>query len=225
MIAEFGGEAPDSLHVRADPTTEEVCRYPLGPVEIIDTPGFQSRRAGHDELALSGARGASLVIVLLHVNLLIGDTTALQAIADGTSTAAGKWPRMLFVINRCDELGVDPLDSIAEFFNRRDRKCAELTAALKSREIRVARSHIHGVAADPFGGVGAQLPVTAADYDANRAWDGIAALVDALRAWADNDIARASSLVAFDDALTQLLEVARSHPYRHHRLPGRDGQA
>ena len=115
MVAEFGGEAPDSLHIRADATTEEVRRYPLGPVEIIDTPGFQSRRAGHDELALSGAREAALVIVLLHVNLLIGDTTALQTIAHGTSTAAGKWPRMLFVINRCDELGVDPLDSIASF--------------------------------------------------------------------------------------------------------------
>ncbi|MDQ1250292.1 MAG: hypothetical protein QG597_4671, partial [Actinomycetota bacterium] len=210
MIAEFGGETPQSLHIRADATTEEVGRYPLGTVEIIDTPGFQSRREGHDDLALAGSREAALVIVLLHVNLLIGDTTALQKIAHGTSTAAGKWPRMLFVINRCDELGVDPIDSVAEYFHRRDRKCAELVAALNSRGIHVAPSHIHGVASDPFGSVGALLPVESANYAANRGWDGIAALVDALRAWAGNDLDRASALVAFDDALTKLLTLRES---------------
>lgn len=207
MITEFGGEVPSSLHVRADATTQDVLRYPLGPVEIIDTPGFQSRRLGHDELGLAGAREAAMVIVLLHVNLLIGDTTALQKIARGTSTAAGKWPRMLFVINRCDELGVDPVDSIHEFFNRRDRKCAELAAALKAHDIPGDSAHIHGIAADPFGEVGAHVPVSVGDYDRNREWDGVAALVDALRAWAEADLGHASALVAFDAAVTQLLAL------------------
>ena len=210
MIAEFGGQTPDSLHIRADATTNEVRRYSLNAIEIIDTPGFQSSRAGHDELALAGARQAALVIVVLHINLLIGDTTALQQIAHGTSTAAGKWPRMLFVVNRCDELGADPLDTPDEYFNRRDRKCAELAAALKSRQIEVSPSHIHGVAADPFGAVGTRIPVTAADYTANRAWDGIEALADALGAWADTDLAQAATLVAFDAAATELLTLRES---------------
>ena len=51
-----------------------------------------------------------------------GDSTALQAIANGTSTTVGKGPRILFIVNRCDELGVDPLDFTAEYFHRRDRK-------------------------------------------------------------------------------------------------------
>ena len=92
MFTEFGIEVPESLHIRADATTDEVRRYPMGRVDIVDTPGFQSRLAGHDELALAGARGAALVIVVLHVNLLIGDTTALQAIANGTSTRSGEPP-------------------------------------------------------------------------------------------------------------------------------------
>jgi hypothetical protein len=210
MIAEFGGQTPDSLHIRADATTDEVRRYPLKAVEIIDTPGFQSSRAGHDELALTGARQAALVIVVLHVNLLIGDTTALQQIAHGTTTVAGKWPRMLFVVNRCDELGADPLDAPGEYFNRRDRKCAELAAALESRQIDVPLSHIHGVAADPFGAVGTRVPVTAENYTANRAWDGIQALADALGAWARADLTLATTLVAFDDAVTELLILAES---------------
>lgn len=204
MFTEFGIEVPESLHIRADATTDEVHRYPLGSVDIVDTPGFQSRRADHDELALAGVRDAALVIIVLHVNLLIGDTAALQAIANGTSTAVGKWPRMLFIVNRCDELGVDPLDSPTEYISRRDRKLSELSAALRSREIAVDATHIHGVAADPFGSVGAQYPVTAADYDANRTWDGIAALVVALRTWADDDMTRATTLVEFEKACSAL---------------------
>lgn len=208
MITEFGGDVPESLHVRADATTDQITRYPMGSVEIVDTPGFQSRHAGHDELALAGARDAALVIVLLHVNLLIGDTTALQKIAHGSSTTSGKWPRMLFLVNRCDELGVDPHDSTEEFFSRRLRKQKELAASLKSRDIHVGPEHIHGVAADPFGGVGAQLPVTAGDYDANRSWDGIPALADALRAWVDHDLTHAAALVAFDHAFTEVLSLS-----------------
>ena len=184
IFTEFNIEVPESLHIRADATTDEVRRYPTGRVDIVDTPGFQSRRAGHDELALSSTRGATPVIVVLHVNLLIGDSTALQTIANGTSTTVGKGPRILFIVNRGDELGVDPWDFTAESFHRRDRKLSELSASLHSRGLELSSGRIHGVAADPFGGVGAQMPVTAADYGANRLWDGITALVDPLRAWA-----------------------------------------
>lgn len=207
MFTEFGIETPESLHIRADATTDQVHRYPMGRVDIVDTPGFQSRHADHDDVALTGVRDAALVIVVLHVNLLIGNTAALQAIANGTSTAVGKWPRMLFIVNRCDELGVDPMDSPAEYFNRRDRKLAELAAALQSRGIEVDTTHIHGVAADPFGSVGAQLPVTAGDYDANSAWDGIAPLIAALQAWADEDLTHATTLAGFDNACAALLTL------------------
>lgn len=205
IFSEFGVDVPESLRVRADATTDDVHRYPIGQLDIVDTPGFQSRHASHDELALAGVRDAALVIVVLHVNLLIGDTAALQAITNGSSTTVGKWPRMLFIVNRCDELGVDPLDSTAEYFSRRDRKLSELAAALRSRGIEVDSSHIHGVAADPFGAIGNQLPLTAADYSANRAWDGIAALVSTLQSWLDDGVSQATTLAGFDNACSALL--------------------
>ncbi|WP_164517856.1 GTPase [Mycobacterium sp. P7213] len=213
LIAEFDGNTPDSLHVRAGPSTDQVRRYPLECFDIVDTPGFQSRRTGDDELALTSVRDAALVIVVLHVNLLIGDTAALEAIINGTSTTVGKWPRILFIINRCDGLGVDPVDSPEEYFNRRHRKQAELAAALHSRGIAAPPAYIHGVAADPFVGVGSQPSVTAADYVAHRAWDGIAALVGVLRGWARNDLEPATVLAAFDVAETQLLTL-REYTYR-----------
>ncbi|MDQ0284110.1 GTPase [Rhodococcoides fascians] len=207
VLAEFDRDVPNSLHIRADATTDAVHRYSLGPVDIVDTPGFQSRHASHDELALTDSLSAALVIVVLHVNLLIGDTTALRTIADGTSTVAGKKPRILFVVNRCDELGVDPLDSPEEYFHRRGRKLGELAASLNSSGIEVSSELIHGIAADPFGGVGAETPVTSAHYDANRTWDGIPALVDTLRRWIDDDLAHATALAAFDDAVSVLLRL------------------
>ena len=124
---------------------------------------------------------AALVIVLLHVNLLIGDTARLEGVVKGTEAAPGKWPRMLFLINRCDELGVDPLHG--------DRRVLQPAGPQGGRTARCA-----GVARDrrrdaphsrrrgrPFSAVGRHSPVTRADYDANRAWDGIDAFVEALR--------------------------------------------
>lgn len=205
LLVEFGGNVPESLHIRADPTTNDVHRYELGDVDLIDTPGFQSGRSEHDDKAVSATTRAALVIVLLHVNLLIGDTARLEGIVKGTDSAPGKWPRMLFLINRCDELGIDPLHSINEFFNRRDRKASELCAALQSRGIDVDIHHIHGVAADPFGAAGHHLPTTRADYDDNRAWDGIDALLEALRSLSQGDLAHATTLAALDNAVAQLL--------------------
>lgn len=202
---EIGGDVPETLHIRADPTTDDVHVYQMGSVDIVDTPGFQSGRSGHDDKAVSATTNAALVIVLLHVNLLIGDTARLEGVVKGTEAAPGKWPRMLFLINRCDELGVDPLLGVDEYFNRRDRKAAELHAALASRGIDIDTHHIHGIAADPFSAVGRHLPVTRASYDANRDWDGVDAFLEALRALSPSDIAQANAVAALDNAVAELL--------------------
>lgn len=207
LLVEMGGDVPDSLHIRADATTEEAHVYPVGQVDIIDTPGFQSGRLGHDDTAALATTNASLVIVLLHVNLLIGDTTRLEAVVKGTNLAPGKWPRMLFLINRSDELGVDPLHAVDEYYNRRDRKAAELQAALASRGLDVDPRHIHGVAADPFSAVGRQQPVDWSSYDANRAWDGMEAFLEALRALTPSDVAQANALAALDNAAAELMHL------------------
>lgn len=205
IIAELGGDVPDTLRVRADPTTDAVHAYELENLSIVDTPGFQSGRETHDERALTGISGAALVIVLLHVNLLIGDTARLEGIIKGTDTAPGKWPRMLFLINRCDELGVDPVNDIDEYFTRRERKHMELRSALASRGIEVSAESIHGIASDPFSAVGDQLPVTRGDYDANRDWDGVDAFVEAISTLSRDEVTHAVALAAVDESCELLL--------------------
>lgn len=207
LLVEMGGEVPETLHIRADPTTDDVHVYQLDSVDVVDTPGFQSGRSGHDDKAVAATTKASLVIVLLHVNLLIGDTARLEGVVKGTEAAPGKWPRMLFLINRCDELGVDPLHGINEYFNRRDRKAAELHAALASRGIDIDTHHIHSIAADPFSAVGQDLRVTRAAYDANREWDGVDALVEALLSLSPGDLGQANALAALDNAMAELLHL------------------
>ena len=44
-----------------------------------------------------------------------------------------------------------------------------------------------------------------ADYDDNRAWDGIDALLEALRSLSQGDLAHATTLAALDNAVAQLL--------------------
>ncbi|KAA0110607.1 GTPase [Mycolicibacterium sp. P1-5] len=205
LLVEMEGEVPETLHIRADPTTDDVHVYQLGSVDLVDTPGLQSGRSGHDDKAVSATTNAALVIVLLHVNLLIGDTARLEGVVKGTEAAPGKWPRMLFLINRCDELGVDPLHGVGEYFNRRDRKATELHAALASRGIDIERNHIHGIAADPFSAVGSSLPVTSAAYNANREWDGVGAFLEALRSLSPSEIAQANAVAALDNAVAELL--------------------
>lgn len=208
LLVEMGGDIPETLHIRADPTTDDVHAYQMGSFDIVDTPGFQSGRSGHDDKAVSATTNAALVIVLLHLNLLIGDTARLEGVVKGTEATPGKCPRMLFLINRCDELGVDPLQGVDEYFNRRDRKATELRAALASRGIDIDTHYVHGIAADPFSTVGRHLPVTRAAYEANREWDGIDALIEALRSLSPSDIAQANSLAALDKAVAELLQLS-----------------
>lgn len=210
LLIETGSAGDDHPTVRADPTTAKVHRYTVGSYDLLDTPGFQSGRAGHEQEAIDGARDAAFVIVVLHVNLLLGDTSRLESLANGTNVDVGKWPRMLFLINRCDELGVDPDNEVREYFNRRERKEAELRAALQSRNIEVPGEHIHGIASDPFSSVGDRWPVTLSDYERNSDWDGMAAVVEVLQALTPEQIHQASRQAGFDAAHTRLLRIRAS---------------
>lgn len=207
LLVELGGEIPETIHIRADPTTDDVHVYQLGSLDVVDTPGFQSGRGGHDEKAVAATTNAALVIVLLHVNLLIGDTDRLEGVVKGTEVMPGKWPRILFLINRCDELGIDPLHDVDEYFNRRDRKAAELRAALASRGIDVSANHIHGIAADPFSAIGSQLSVTRDSYAANRDWDGVSAFLEALSSLSPSQTSQANAIAALDNAIAELLNL------------------
>ncbi|WP_207549635.1 GTPase, partial [Mycobacterium syngnathidarum] len=62
LLVETGSGGDDHPTVRADPTTAQVHRYAVGAFDLLDTPGFQSGRAGHEQEAIDGARDAAFVI-------------------------------------------------------------------------------------------------------------------------------------------------------------------
>lgn len=108
LLAEAGQPVPASLAVRGNPTTTATSEHELGRFVLVDTPGFQGGREGHDDVALAAAVDAAVVVVVVHINLLLGDTSLLAEILQGSSRVAGKAARCVFVIGRIDELGVDP---------------------------------------------------------------------------------------------------------------------
>ncbi|MBT0566087.1 GTPase [Williamsia sp. CHRR-6] len=205
LLVEMSGSAPPDLGVRGSVSTNAARTYELGHIRLIDTPGFQSGRANHDEQALAAAAGAALVVVVVHVNLLLGDVTLLEAIVNGTARTVPKAGRIIFLINRSDELGVDPTSDPEAYLLLRRRKSTELIAALGSRGIALNESEVHTVAGDPFGEVGNNLDVTRADYDGNREWDGIEPVVRTLDSFSRKLSLAGRERAAIDETINALL--------------------
>ena len=153
---------------------------------------------------------SSLIFVVVHVNLLIGNTAVIEEIANGSSSVAAKADRLIFLINRSDELGADPLVEPHAFLNLQIRKKEELITALAAKSITIEKNMIHCLAADPFGFIGNAENVTADDFDDNRVWDGTGSLIGAITALSDASLAAASSIAGFDTAVT-LLTRRRNH--------------
>lgn len=214
LLAETGSPTPDSLRVHAAPATDAIHRHPFGSFTLVDAPGFQSRAGGHETVAFAAAESAALVLVVLHVNLLIGDLTHLDRLLLGTEVSEGRLDRTIFVIGRIDELGADPHGAAGELTSRRLLKEAELAQALAARGIQVRSGQVLTVAADPFGLVGERLPVSRSDYsDADRRWDGIDTLSAPLNALDRAQLRVLASRAAADLATGTLLRF-------RHRLQG-----
>ena len=169
----------------AQPKTAKAEVFRWGDWELVDTPGFQSTHAEHSEAAHEAVVGASLLIILFNPNLVVGAATDLVAVLLGDRAAGrvGKLPRTLFVINRSDELGIDPREDPAGYQNLCRRKELELAQALGVLRGQTGGGHgdvsaeqILCVASDPYGLVGDRDDVNRADYDQHRDWDGMDAL-------------------------------------------------
>ncbi|MGV9671689.1 GTPase [Gordonia sp. NPDC003504] len=194
----------DGLEILARPATATEQRYEFPRLELIDTPGLQSRNTSHDDRAFAAITESSLTFVVVHVNLLVGNTAVVEEIATGSSMVAAKADRLIFLINRSDELGADPLLEPHAFLNLQNRKKEELIAALAAKSITIEEASIHCVAADPFGLVGNSEGVTADDFEANRVWDGTDSLIGAITDLSDSSLAAGSLIAGFDTAVTLL---------------------
>lgn len=201
LLVDSGARVPDGLDVTAQPRTDRAETFEWGDWELVDTPGFQSGRSDHGQRARDAAVGASILLVLFNPNLVVGSATDLLHVLLGETAAGrvGKLSRMLFVINRADELGIDPTEDPSGHQNLCRRKELELAQALGAigelpgeGDRAVRAEQIVCVASDPFGLVGDRTDVSRADYDRHRGWDGMddvrLALTDALVAVRDNAV-------------------------------------
>ena len=180
LLAEVGATEPRDLRISGAVATDTVQVCDAGHFRIVDCPGFQSGRAHHDSIALAATVSAALVIVVVHVNLMIGDAGLLESIVTGTDLTVGKGRRVLFLVNRADELGADPTIVPEDFARLKELKAAELRGALASLSVDIDDLQVHLVAGDPFGQHADQVTVVPSDFDENRSWDGIDALKSAL---------------------------------------------
>jgi predicted GTPase len=174
LLLDSGSPVPPDLEIRANPTTDRVREYDWDGFRLIDSPGFQSSEATHNEHALRTFPDASAVIYLFQPNLVLGDDGHLIKVLRGDRERGlvPKQERTFFVINRSDELGVDPETNPDAYGQLAERKKKELSLALGSRGISVASGAIFCMASDPFGLVGSRSDVDAKAIDSYRAWDG-----------------------------------------------------
>jgi predicted GTPase len=174
LLLEVGSPVPPDLEIRANPTTDRPHEYDWDGVRLIDSPGFQSGEATHTEYALRSFPDASAVIYLFQPNLVLGDDGHLITVLQG-DRELGLVPKQectFFVVNRSDELGVDPETNPDAYRQLADRKKTELSLALDSRGISVDPDAVFCMASDPFGLVGNRSDVDAKAFDPYRAWDG-----------------------------------------------------
>jgi predicted GTPase len=127
LFAEAGLRVPDSLTVNAVPETAEVQTYPCADVLLLDTPGLHSGIPEHDAKALEAVADAAVVVYVLAPTRSQESEHFTQVLYGDPSLALpGKLDRTLFLINRSDEMGVDP---------EHDPEGYRLLAAAKAREL------------------------------------------------------------------------------------------
>lgn len=183
LLLDAGSVIPESLQIRANPTTDRAQEYDWDGVRLIDSPGFQSGDATHTEHAMRAFPDASAVIYLFQPNLVLGDDGHLVKVLQGDEQLglAPKKERTFFVINRCDELGVDPEMDQKAYEQLVDRKKLELSQALISRGVDIDPRNIFCMASDPFGLVGSRTDVDATAFDSYRSWDGFSQFMSEFR--------------------------------------------
>ncbi|WP_436522126.1 GTPase [Actinoplanes sp. HUAS TT8] len=219
IVVDSGPPPYPVFGIRASPATTAAVHYRLPRLDLVDTPGLQSGRDGHDAAALEAITEAALVLVVLQINLLVGDTSILEDLLRGSATLAAKGTRTLFLVNRSDELVVDPRIAAGDFVTLRENKRVELRAAFATRAVDVPADRVHCLSGDPFGLIGDDPAAEAGDFDEHRLWDGVGALTGALAGLSDEQLSAASSAAALDAALTGLKR------HRHARERERDDLA
>nr|WP_249196194.1 GTPase [Gluconobacter kondonii] len=183
LLLDAGQGTPRELQVRANPTTDHVCQYAWGNIELVDIPGFQSSNENHSETARRAFPAAAAIVYLFQPNLVTGNDMPLRSVLRGDRLLGlvPKAARTVFIINRADELAVDPVDNPRRYKELAERKQVELSQALAERGINVPPEQILCMASDPYGRVGNSQDATRESYDEYRSWDGFCQFMNGYR--------------------------------------------
>lgn len=184
LLIEDEQPIPPQLQISARPTTARTCGYYWRSVSLVDTPGFQSRDRAHAAQTLHALPAAALIVYVFQPSLITGDLTPLFQIliGDRARGLVGKAANTLFVINRCDDLGIDPAHDPQGYVEVCQRKRAELIDALAARNVLVRPEQILCVTSNPFTVLGDGVANAPEALVNTRAWDGIDAVLNAFDA-------------------------------------------
>lgn len=167
LCRDIGLPVPEGLVVGGRPTTETAGQAEWHGYRLIDTPGFQSRHARHASEACAAAAEAAVVVYVLAPTALAGDFSDVRAVLGGARAS-----RVLLVISRADELGVDPQDSPRAFVAQCVRKGIEVRTALRRTvDWRLSWPQPVALAPAPYDGALTSAP-----------WDGMTEFARTLRA-------------------------------------------
>ena len=184
LLAEDYRPIPKELQTGGARTTAKASEYGWMGVTLVDTPGLQSGDHEHDAEARRAILSAGALLYLFNPNLVVGRSDFLQlALAgDEEQFRVGKAMRTIFVINRADELGVDPEDDPEGYRRLCESKRSELVRALARNSITINAEDVVCLAANPYGLVDDDEQATPDHYARTRGWDGVEELVDGFRA-------------------------------------------
>lgn len=183
LLIEDFRRVPADLRIEAGPATDALREYGWGSATLIDTPGLQSGAAGHDEIAMGSLDAASALIYVFNPNLVVGRSEALELAlrGDPDRRRAAKRVRTVYVINRADELGIDPEEDPGGYLRLCESKRSELVRALGRRNIEIQEDDVVCMASDPYGLIGDQEDPDPEDFERTRAWDGVKEFMDSAR--------------------------------------------
>jgi predicted GTPase len=184
LLAEDYRRIPEELRTGGAATTAIAAEYGWMGVSLVDTPGLQSGDRRHDSEATQAILSAGALLYLFNPNLVVGrsDFLRLALAGDADRLRAPKAQRTIFVINRADELGVDPEDDPEGYRRLCESKRAELVRALAASGVTIDPSDVVCLAANPYGLVDDDQQAAPEDYARTRGWDGIRELIDGFRA-------------------------------------------
>lgn len=110
LLIESGLPVPDALRSAPGPVTATASAHEWEGMLLVDTPGFQSGIEPHTAAAVAALADAATVFYLVGPDLVTGDRADLALLLCGNPEEgrAAKADRVVFVINKIDQLAPDP---------------------------------------------------------------------------------------------------------------------